>query len=137
MLRFDCGHSVIRRLSMERNMFAHHGLDNGLCEKCGAPNLYPPPAGYTPLPVAYYVYQEGAFWSLTPSQWYTLCQEAATHDGAYALSYAPLHGRPKSIKGKLHSSDGLYSDDPSRPLKQPLDQPATWFASELAQIKRR
>lgn len=135
-VRFDCGHETRRKLSLEHNMFGHLGLFNGYCKKCTMPNLYPTKPGYVPLPVGYYVYQEGAFWSLTPEQWFNLCKEAARNGGAYALNIAPLKSKPAAIKGSTLLGGDLHSEDVSRPLKRPLGNDAAWFEKELALVKK-
>ena len=135
-LFFDCGHSTRRQLSAERGFIGHWGLFNGYCKKCAMPNLYPTKLGYVPLPVGYYVYQEGAFWSLTPEQWFNLCKEAARNGGAYALNIAPLKSKPAAIKGSTLLGGDLHSEDVSRPLKRPLGNDAAWFEKELALVKK-
>lgn len=126
-LRFDCGHNVRRKLSTERILLCQTGFETGFCPYCRDVTSSPLKPDFAPLPVAYHIHQDGGFWTLSPWQWYQLCEYAVKHDGCYTIEGKPRKTQPQSVKGK----DYLFSEDASRPLKRPMGNSVQWFRNEL------
>lgn len=84
-----------------------------------------------------YVGQFGAIWSLTPSEWIELCEEAAD-TGTYDLTnYKRLKKRPQCIMNWSDEDGAEFGPVDDKTLyREPLDWVPTEFEEELVDFPK-